>query len=128
MSDEEKLDDSKIVKALLDNGAKVDEQDESGETALMWASERGNLDIDAVLLDKNASIDKESPTRSTALMFASRFGRLGIVVLLVERGADIHHKNVAGDTELMNASRIGKKSGLLSFYLEKVLIFKRKIP
>ena len=87
MSDEEKLDDSKIVKALLDNGAKVDEQDESSETALMWASERGNLDIDAVLLDKNASIDKESPTRS-------RFGRLGIVVLLVERGADIHHKNV----------------------------------
>ena len=50
-------DGENLVRQLLDEGAPVDEKDESGKTALMWASENGHTEVVRLLLSKGAAID-----------------------------------------------------------------------
>lgn len=95
----------------------------SGESPLMMAALRGDVDwaqrliqrgapvhkegwspihyaatgpepkVIALLLDKGAPVDAESPNRSTPLMMASRYGVEAGVDLLLARGADARRRN-----------------------------------
>ncbi len=106
------------MNALLRHGAAVNEKNNDGDTALISASRKGNLDIVNVLLDRKARVDEKTPTGSTALMIASTYGHLGIVKRLFTRRADIHHTNIEGDTALMNASRMGYRD-IVEFLLDR---------
>ena len=109
----------------------------SGETPLMMAALRGDLDwarrliergakvhqdgwsplhyaatgpepkIVVLLLDRGAPIDARSPNRSTPLMMAARYGAEANVDLLLARGAD---KRLRNDRDL-DASEFAKLAG-----------------
>jgi uncharacterized protein len=104
----------------------IDATNEAGETALMMAALKGQLElarrllergakpakpgwapihyaatgpepkIVALLLDRGAPIDAASPTQRTALMMAARYGPEESVRLLLARGADPKRRNELG--------------------------------
>lgn len=117
----------RVAAELLAHPAlKVDAVNAAGETALMMAALRGEVDFlprllergaaleragwtalhyaasgpqtraVALLLDRGARVDALSPNRSTALMMAARYGPESSVDLLLARGADIRLRNDLG--------------------------------
>ena len=63
-----------IVKLLLERGAKVNKQNGSGETALMWAS-LGHHDVVKLLLERGAKVNKQDKEGKTALMHVRNYYR-----------------------------------------------------
>jgi uncharacterized protein len=114
----------RVAQALWASAAlDVNAVNASGETPLMMAALRGDLDwtqrlvdrgakvdkegwsplhyaatgpepkIVALLLDRGAPIDAASPNRSTPLMMAARYGAEANVDLLLARGANVRLRN-----------------------------------
>jgi ankyrin repeat protein len=75
-----------------------------GYTALIWAAEKGHLDVAQLLLDRGAAIDKTANTGSTALIEAAKKGHLDVARLLLDRGAELDKDNCFGWSALMQAS------------------------
>lgn len=120
-------DNGQVVELLLGwPGIQVDQRNAVGETPLMMAALKGQIErmqrliergaavhqegwsplhyaatgpsVAAVrlLLDKGAPVDARSGNGSTPLMMAARYGEERSVILLVERGADLAARNTLG--------------------------------
>lgn len=87
------------VAMLLQSGADSCIADNNGNTALMGALFKGELDIARRLLSL-CPIDQANNNGQTALAFAALFGRLQIVPTLVGLGADINHLDNSGKSVL----------------------------
>lgn len=79
-----------VVRALLDNGAKVNAQCGTSSRALITASEMGNTQIVQILLDAGADVNVQDGNWGTALQRASHRGHEQIVRLLLKYGADVN--------------------------------------
>ena len=77
----------------------------TGWTPLHYAASSGHLAIIALLLDQSAYIDAESPNRTTPLMMAAMYGSPQAVKLLLHEGADPTLRNQQGLTALQFAQR-----------------------
>ena len=77
----------------------------TGWTPLHYAASSGHLAVIALLLDHSAYIDAESPNRTTPLMMAAMYGSPQAVKLLLQEGADPDIKNQQGLTALNFAQR-----------------------
>gem|GEM_PF-888537 len=89
------------VKKLLSEGVNPNAQDpQSGATALMLASEKGNKDIVELLLDRKALINLKSINGRTALYGAVMSGNIEVAKVLVAKGADINAEDLEGGTPL----------------------------
>jgi len=131
-------DSPQVVAALLANPAiRVEATNPTGETPLMMAALRGQLEwsqrliergghvnrdgwaplhyaasgpepkLVALLLDRGALIDAPSPNHTTPLMMAARYGAEPAVELLIARGADPKPRNDKG----LNASDFARLAG-----------------
>ena len=117
---------------------RIDAANEAGETAVMMAALRGNLEWTAklldlgaalerpgwaplhyaatgpepmvvtLLLDRGAQVDARSPNGSTPLMMAARYGAEGSVDLLLARGADPRRRNDIGLAPVDFAKQSGR--------------------
>lgn len=83
---------------LHDQGIRADRADDTGCTALHWASQRGNAKIvetliqEAKLEDINiADVEGRSP-----LIFASMYDNLEVATLLIQHGADCNFQDRSG--------------------------------
>jgi ankyrin repeat protein len=82
------------ISALLDGGARVDQQDRHGDTALIGcpAVRFGNLhlgaDIIRSLLSHGASVENTNDLAECALMWAARAGNVESIGVLVKAGAN----------------------------------------
>ena len=74
-----------VVRLLLSRGARVDQRDVHGATALVDA---GRVEVAAVLLDAGAGVDPEPAAYQTPLGEAVSMADLDRVALLLARGAD----------------------------------------
>jgi len=128
----------KVAAALLAQPeTRVDVANTAGETPLMMAALRGQLDwcqrllergaqvrregwtplhyaasgpetpVLELLLDRGAPIDAPSPNRTTPLMMASRYGSDASALLLISRGADPKLRNDKG----LNAADFARLGG-----------------
>ena len=99
-----RMDSMSVVEALLANpGLDVDTASESGETALMLAAFKGNMELVQKLLDKGASINRVGGW--TPLHYAATEGHDEIVKLLLDKGARVNVQTAAGVTPLYMAAR-----------------------
>lgn len=118
----------------------IDAVNDAGETPLMMAALRGQLDVARQLLDRGArvnregwaplhyaasgsgvdvvklllargaAIDAESPNGTTPLMMAARYGAIDAADLLLQRGADPKRRNQRGLTAADFAQGAGREA------------------
>ncbi|CZR53498.1 uncharacterized protein PAC_03377 [Phialocephala subalpina] len=100
--------DEAAVQMLIENGADLQANPRSEQTALMSAAERGYDKITRLLLDNGANIEASESGR-TALHLAAGAGHLSVVKLLVENGAAID-KDSASGTALSLAAKGGHEA------------------
>jgi ankyrin repeat protein len=106
----------KITELLIKYGARVNDQDEYGRTALMISSYFDGISsneymnkineniIAKLLIDNGADINKKNKTGQTALHFAVIGLNFASIKLLTEKGADLTIRDNNGLTPIMAAS------------------------
>ena len=102
----------KLVNSLLQKGAKVDFQDNDGQTALYLAigSECNCFDNLSSLIRYEADVNTTDIRKCTPLMRASEICDVKELTLLIERGAKVELQDQNGDTALHYAARAEKKT------------------
>ncbi|KAK5213084.1 hypothetical protein LTR47_006963 [Exophiala xenobiotica] len=68
----------------------INECDEDGRTALLWASKGGHEKVVRILLDHGADVNAEGGQYGNALQAALKGGHEKMVLMLVDRGADVN--------------------------------------
>jgi uncharacterized protein len=101
----------RVVKALLAHPQlKVDQSNAAGETPLMMAALRGNLEAATELVNKGAAINRPG---WTALHYAASGGHEAVLKLLLDKGAALEAESPNKTTPLMMASRYGSEASAL---------------
>lgn len=99
------------VVTLLRAKARVNEKNDHGSTALMFAAQVAAKSIVAQLLHAGANVDEQNALGSTALIFTSTHPRgMETAQLLTRNGADVDVQTNQGHTALMEASRTGNEA------------------
>ncbi|MCG8486949.1 MAG: ankyrin repeat domain-containing protein [Chromatiales bacterium] len=88
------------VKVLLNNGADINARDESGNSALHFASLYGRIDVATYLLMKNPDVNQVNQENNSPLHVAAINGRRMVAEQLVYHGANLIGKNGAMETPL----------------------------
>ena len=84
----------------------------TGWTPLHYAATSGEVKVISALLENHAYIDAESPNGSTPLMMASMYGTGAAVKLLLAEGADPLLKNQQGLTALQFAQTANRPDAI----------------
>jgi ankyrin repeat protein len=137
-----------LVKSLLANRANVNRRNQHGDSALLLAALKpdleavklllehgadvnppgwaplqyamfsGSKEIAAALIAKGANVDARAPNGQTALMLAVKQGKIELVTLLVEARANKDLKDSEGVTALGHARKMDHSDTIN--YLQKV--------
>ena len=99
----------KIVRALIEDGADVNVQNESGDTALMVTVESVILCNEGIraLLEAGADVNLANGGKDTALTLAAKYRNEEVVLWLLAAGADVNAQHCCGETALMCAAMRG---------------------
>ncbi len=103
-------------------GRNINEQDDQGATALMYAASQGRLDIVQWLLDHGADVNLQNIDGQTALVHAILKNHEYIVRLLLQHGADINLQDDQGTTPCIAAAFKGNKNVVQSLLDQRVNI------
>jgi hypothetical protein len=100
----------KVARVLLDaRGIQVDVRNPAGETPLMMAALKAEVDLAAALVAHGAAVQKEG---WSPLHYAATGGSAAIVRLLLSRGAALEARSPNGSTPLMMAARYGNEEAV----------------
>lgn len=100
------------VKKALEKRAdrrRIDDRDENGKTALMYASMNGLAYLIPELVAGGATVDATDNVGQTALSLAAFYNHPHCAETLLELNAEINHRNRDGKTVLMDAALGGAK-------------------
>ena len=88
---------------LLEKGALVDKVSNVGETALIYASLAGNIEVCKLLTESNAEINKQDDHGLTALMVACSSNQSKVCEYFLKNNAAINFKDKTGNAALHHA-------------------------
>jgi ankyrin repeat protein len=98
------------VKAEVNSGTNVNSTDIAGQTALMYASEQGRVEVVKYLVENGADVNMKSTAygcRGTALIYAASANRITVMSYLLKHGADINATTYNKETALFWATAKG---------------------
>ena len=78
----------------------IDSQDFLGNSALIWATRRNDINAVRVLLDVGANPNIQDGQGGYALSYAARYSKLQCIRLLLSAGADVHLRDCEGQSPL----------------------------
>jgi len=116
-----------VVRLLLEQDVRVNQQDAQGQTALMHASKGGFPDIVALLISRNAKLEIKDQFGRTALTLATIYGHYDVVCALVSAGSNVNTRDIHNLKPIVYASALDR--GEIYKYLEaamarKTLVFR----
>ncbi len=94
----------RAVKGHLEKGAKINDRDRSGGTALSLASLAGQTEMVQYLISEGADVNTRNNDGNSALHGAAFLGRTDVVKLLLDGKASVNIRNNEGDTPLDGSS------------------------
>ena len=104
------LESVKVAKVLMDaKGVQIDIRNSAGETPLMLAALKAEVDAANALVAHGAAVQKEG---WSPLHYAATGGSAAIVKLLLSKGAPIEARSPNGSTPLMMAARYGNEEAV----------------
>jgi hypothetical protein len=108
------------VKDLVKDGADVNFLDDTGWTALLYASFKGHTEIARFLVKAGANLTaKAAKDGWTPLCCACKRGNMELIRFFLENGADIESADNAGFTPLLKASQQGHTEVVRFLSVEK---------
>ena len=110
--------DTDAVRALLEQGARVNATEADGTTALHWASNRDDVVSADLLIHAGADVNAANDLGATPIWTASQNGSAAMVRRLLEAGADPNPPLLLGETPVMVAARSGS-AGVVEQLLAK---------
>jgi ankyrin repeat protein len=100
----------KVAKVLWDaKGIQIDVRNHAGETPLMMAALKAEVDAATALIAHGAAVQKDG---WTPLHYAATGGSAAIVKLLLSKGAPLEARSPNGSTPLMMAARYGNEEAV----------------
>ncbi|KAK3318730.1 heterokaryon incompatibility protein-domain-containing protein [Apodospora peruviana] len=100
-----------IMRLLLNSGANINTEGDSGQTPLLLAVSSHHESIVRLLLDRGADINKDDAVETTALIIAAEeAGHEAIVQLLLKEGALVDSKSKFRRTPLSYAAQTGHEA------------------
>ena len=85
------------VKYLIGRGANLEAYDKDGFTALMYASDSGNIEMVEILFSQpKSALNRQNTSGSTALMLAATRGRVDVLRLLLKHNPDLELSEYVG--------------------------------
>jgi ankyrin repeat protein len=100
----------KVAKVLWDaKGIQIDVRNQAGETPLMMAALKAEVDAAGALVAHGAAVQKDG---WSPLHYAATGGSAAIVTLLLSRGAPLEARSPNGSTPLMMAARYGNEEAV----------------
>jgi ankyrin repeat protein len=107
-----------ILKKTIAGGADINQQAQSGRTALTFAAGNNNMEVAEYLLQSGADTEiPENYGRTPLLWVARENGNAEMAALLIKYGADVNARDRFGDTPLVLASWRGF-SGIVNLLLD----------
>ena len=101
--------DAETVRALLKDGADVNEAMGDGMTALHWAAKKGNVELAQMLLYAGANVNAMTRLGNyTPIIMAAETGNAKLIDLLLKSGANAKDVTTNGTTPLMLAAVAGR--------------------
>lgn len=107
-----------IARFLIDKGADVNLEENSGFTALFWAVTGNDAELTLALLQKGADVNHKTKDGQTPLLSAVDGDSLSMVRLLVDKGADVNTADADGKTALHHAAVRGNMQ-TLTFLIDR---------
>ncbi|MEO6512616.1 MAG: ankyrin repeat domain-containing protein [Nocardioides sp.] len=101
-------DDVPRARRLIDQGADVNHQDETQQSAYLIAASEGYVELLGLTIASGARIDDKDSFNGTALIRAAERGHADVVGRLVHAGIDLDHVNDLGWTALHEAVILGE--------------------
>jgi len=98
---------SDYIKALIAQGADINEPNKHGTTPLILAADNGHLEVVKLFIAQKANVNAKDNDQMTALMAAASDGHSEIVKVLMEANANPNITNKFGSTALANAVFFG---------------------
>ncbi len=121
--------DIEKIKELIKQDIDINTCDSRGYTAMLWAAQKGNIDIVNLLIKNGANIEaKHEASRGyTPLIVAAINNHIEVAKMLIEHGANINSKNNNGNTALSVANEKGHTEIVelleqTNIYTEKALL------
>ena len=96
-----------VIDVLVKNGADINLQNGSGETALLWAAAYGRPAAARALIKGGANVDFGDNTESAPLHIAARENHDVVMDILIANGANLHSADEHGYTPLHDAAWFG---------------------
>ncbi len=84
------------------NGANVKEIDSLGNTAMVYAARKGNLEILKLLKSADFDLNVRDDAGDTPLLHAVKFNDFEVILFLLDNGADIDASDTNGNTAIMH--------------------------
>ena len=104
------LESPKVAKVLMDaKGVQLDVRNHAGETPLMMAALKSEVDAATALVAHGAAVNKDG---WSPLHYAATGGSAAIVKLLLSKGARLEARSPNGSTPLMLAARYGNEEAV----------------
>jgi ankyrin repeat protein len=104
------LESPKVAKVLMDaKGVQIDVRNHAGETPLMMAALKAEVDATTALVAHGAAVNKDG---WSPLHYAATGGSAVIVKLLLSKGAALEARSPNGTTPLMMAARYGNEEAV----------------
>ena len=119
------------VRALIDDGAPLNHQNERGESSVFAAAEHAvdgytqHARVITILAEAGADVNLADRRGSTPLMRAAWYGHASVLQALVDAGADVTRVNELGDTALGNAT---PKQGATQGHTAARAILEGRVP
>ena len=87
----------------------VNQKDEDGWTALMYAARLGQIEMAKVLIEKGADLEAKNHAGLTPYLWAAYAGHVDMMKFLAEKGANVNQENAYHENALDIAAGMGEK-------------------